>query len=78
MPCVWKAVLSWLGAASTENWLRQLLAKIPMPWKRRAIPTLWKCGKGSYAVEARRVVHSWLGASSTIKYPTPWKPGGLY
>ena len=53
MPSMWKAVLSWLGAASTANWLRQLPAKIPMPWKRRAIPTLRKCGKGSYAVEAR-------------------------
>ena len=33
--------------------------------------------KGSYTVEARRVVPSWLAASNTIKDPTPWNPGGL-
>ena len=38
-----------------------------MPWKRGAISTPWKCGKGSYAVEVRRVVLSWLAALSTIK-----------
>nr|POE67620.1 hypothetical protein CFP56_26843 [Quercus suber] len=38
-----------------------------MPWKRGAIPTPWKCGKGSYVVEVRRVVLSWLATSSTIK-----------
>ena len=38
-----------------------------MPWKRGAISTLWKCGKGSYAVEVRRVVLSWLAAMSIIK-----------
>ena len=38
-----------------------------MPWKRGAISTPWKCRKGSYAVEVRRVVLSWLAALSTIK-----------
>ena len=39
-----------------------------MPWKRGAIFTPWKCGKGSYAMEVRRVVLSWLDGLSTIKY----------
>ena len=38
-----------------------------MPWKLGAISTPWKCGKGSYAVEVRRVVLSWLAAMSIIK-----------
>ena len=38
-----------------------------MPWKREAISTPWKCGKGSYTVEVQRVVLSWLAALSTIK-----------
>ena len=75
---MWKVVPSWLGAASTINWWHQVPQKIPMPRKCGAVPTLWKCGKGSYAVEARRVVPSWLAASNTVKDPTPWKPGGLY
>ena len=39
-----------------------------MPWKRGAISTPWKCGKGSYVMEVRRVVLSWLAGLSTIKY----------
>ena len=38
-----------------------------MPWKLGAISTPWKCGKGSYAVEVRRVVLSWLATMSIIK-----------
>ena len=38
-----------------------------MSWKRGAISTLWKCGKGSYAREVQRVVLSWLAALSTRK-----------
>ena len=38
-----------------------------MLWKRGAISTPWKCGKGSYAVEVRRVVLSWLAALNTTK-----------
>ena len=38
-----------------------------MPWKRGAISTLWKYGKGSNVVEVRRIVLSWLAALSTIK-----------
>ena len=34
--------------------------------------------KDFYAVEVRRVVLSWLAATSTIKDPTPRKPEGLY
>ena len=38
-----------------------------MPWKRGAISTSWKYGKGSYAVEVQRVVLSWLAGLSTTK-----------
>ena len=38
-----------------------------MPWKRGAISTSWKYGKGSYAVEVRRVVMSWLVGLSATK-----------
>ena len=38
-----------------------------MSWKRGAISTSWKCGKGSYAREVQRVVLSWLDAMSTRK-----------
>ena len=38
-----------------------------MSWKRGAISTPWKCGKGSYAREVQRVVLSWLDALSTRK-----------
>ena len=39
-----------------------------MPWKRGAISIPWKCGKGSNAMEVRRVVLSWLVRLSTINY----------
>ena len=64
-----RAVSSWMDAMSTRNWLHRVPQKIPMLWKRGAISTPWKCGKGSYAVEVQRVV---------LKVPTPWKRGGLY
>ena len=38
-----------------------------MPWKRGTISTPWKYGKGSYVVEVRRFVLSWLAALSTTK-----------
>ena len=64
-----RVVSSWLDAMSTINWLHQVPQKIPIPWKRGVISTPWKCGKGSNAVEVRRVV---------LKVPTAWKCEGLY
>ena len=68
-----RVVSSWMDAMSTRNWLHRVPQKIPMLWKRGAISTPWKCGKGSYTMEVRRVLLSWLAALSTIKDSYAWE-----
>ena len=63
-----KGCIELEDAMSTKNCLHRVPQRIPMPWNRGAIPTPWKCGKGSNTIEVRRVVLSWLAGLSTIKY----------
>ena len=56
-----------------------------MPWMHGIVPTPRKSGNGAYAMEARRVVSSWMDAMSTKnclhrvpqRIPMPWKCGAI-